>query len=180
LAAAVAVYRRRAVACGLSLCSRRAVATRTQSICPVNHGKSRCFPASVANERWALEHASRRIARQVIAAPRSLSDLGLIYCAGGRAAHSSPIFRSIAPLCASKSGNSVLALPPCSLRSPKSDRLLGITPLMAETSPDTVRGHRELASFLPHNHHDLIVDGKGTNGRMKGLLLQWVVSGTSS
>jgi hypothetical protein len=55
---------------------------------------------------------------------RSVSDLGLIYCAGGRAAHNSPIFRSIAPLCASKSANSVLALPPCSLRSPKSDRLL--------------------------------------------------------
>jgi hypothetical protein len=56
---------------------------------------------------------------------RSLSDLGLIYCAGGRAAHSSPIFRYIAPLCASKSANSVLAPPPCSLQSPKSDRLLG-------------------------------------------------------
>jgi hypothetical protein len=55
---------------------------------------------------------------------RSLSDLGLIYCARGRAAHSSPIFRYIAPLCASKSENSALALPPCSLRSPKSDRLL--------------------------------------------------------
>jgi hypothetical protein len=59
--------------------------------------------------------------------PRSLSDLGLIYCAGGRAAHNSPIFRSIAPPCASKSENSVLALPPCSLRSPKSDRLIDIS-----------------------------------------------------
>jgi hypothetical protein len=56
--------------------------------------------------------------------PRSLSGLGLICCAGGRAAHSSPISRYIAPLCASKSENSVLALPPCSRRSPKSDRLL--------------------------------------------------------
>ena len=72
---------------------------------------------------------------------RSLSDSGLIYsatapcvalppaslqsCAGGRAAHSSPIFRCIEPLCASISRTSVLALPPCSLRSPESDRLLG-------------------------------------------------------
>jgi hypothetical protein len=64
-------------------------------------------------------------------APRSLSDLGLIYCAGGRAAHSSPISRYIAPQIASKTENSVLALPPCSLRSPKSDRLL---------AADTARG----------------------------------------
>jgi hypothetical protein len=60
--------------------------------------------------------------------PSSLSDLGLIYCAGGRAAHSFPISRSIARLCASKSANSVLALPPCSLRSPKSDRLPHFSP----------------------------------------------------
>jgi hypothetical protein len=65
------------------------------------------------------------VARQGVGRARSLSDSGLIYCAGGRAAHSSPIFRYIAPLCASKSANSVLALPPCSLRSPQSDRLLG-------------------------------------------------------
>ena len=55
---------------------------------------------------------------------RSLSDSGLIYCAGGRAAHSFPIFRCIEPLCASISSTSVLALPPCSLRSPESDRRL--------------------------------------------------------
>jgi hypothetical protein len=77
-----------------------------------------CRQAGTGQARWRRRRAVRLIGA------RSLSDLGLIYRAGGRAAHSSPISRSIAPLCASKSANSVLALPPCSLRSPKSDRLL--------------------------------------------------------
>ena len=56
-------------------------------------------------------------------APRRLSDLGSIYCAGGRAAQIFPIFRCVGALCALKSGKFDLALPPCSLRSPKSDSL---------------------------------------------------------
>jgi hypothetical protein len=54
----------------------------------------------------------------------SLSDLRLIYCAGGKTAHISRLFRCIEPLCASKSRKSALAFPPCSRRLLKSDRLL--------------------------------------------------------
>ncbi|MDY6929806.1 MAG: hypothetical protein SWN10_22270, partial [Pseudomonadota bacterium] len=38
----------------------------------------------------------------------SLSDLRLIYCAGGKTAHISRLFRCIEPLCASKSRKSAL------------------------------------------------------------------------
>jgi hypothetical protein len=54
----------------------------------------------------------------------SLSDLRLIYCAGGKTAHISRLFRCIEPLCASKSRKPALAFPPCSRRLLKSDRLL--------------------------------------------------------
>ena len=68
---------------------------------------------------------------------RSLSDLGTIYCADWRAAQMFPIFRCVGPLCASKSEPFVLALPSCSLRLPKSDRLLG---------PDIPRGCRRVTN----------------------------------
>jgi hypothetical protein len=57
--------------------------------------------------------------------PRSLSDLGLIYCAGGTAVHFPDPFRQIATAILLKRSKNGLALPLGSLRSPKSDRLLG-------------------------------------------------------
>ena len=56
---------------------------------------------------------------------RSLSDLSLIYCAGGMTAQIRPPFRHVEPLCSSKSTKSGLALTLGSLRSIKSDKLLG-------------------------------------------------------
>ena len=74
----------------------------------------------------AFEKKTRKTSKADIALARSLSDLGRFYCGGGRTAQMSPIFRCVGPLCASKSRPFVLALPLASLRTPKSDRLLGL------------------------------------------------------
>jgi hypothetical protein len=93
--------------------------------------RSRICQSLCSFDDYSLHHPRRLHPVPDLASPcchatlsRSLSYLGFIYCASGRAAHSSPLSRCIEPLCASTSENSVLALPPCSLGSPKSDRLL--------------------------------------------------------
>jgi hypothetical protein len=90
------------------------------------------FRRPVPFDRWCLGRVPVRmllctiLSQEVhrVEPSRSLSDLRLIYCAGGTAVHMRPIFRDIDPLCTSKSAPSVLALPLGSLRSLKSDRLL--------------------------------------------------------
>jgi len=56
-------------------------------------------------------------------APRSLSDLRLIDCTGGKAVHFSPISRDMGPLHVSKSAKAVFAFPSNSRRLIESDRL---------------------------------------------------------
>lgn len=97
-----------------------------------NGAENAIRPFVIGRKNWLFSASVKDVKASanlysLIETARSLSDLGLIDCAGGKAVHFPSIFRCVGLLCASKSRKTGLAFPPCSRRSPKPDRLLGRT-----------------------------------------------------